>query len=800
MIRAKESVLAPLFTAYCFEAHKPLSQRRLREGQYLQFARDVKICPGLLPRVEALQLFRAMTSEVGTVPEWNRQAKGEVSLTYGDFCACCAATAAVVFAGEEWKARSFAQKLEMLIFWLKQHTVPKKATFKSDNKVSLIEAPTTGATTYALDVNPPGVPPPSRAELLQRLRRLFASYCARGDRLNVGPAASLSRLQCVRLLERCGCLSSRRLRERVDVTLASRRDRRLDFDGLVALLETIAPEVLGRRKNNGLGDLLETVDAAGLFDLETQKKEDRAVAHLLPQPPRKTSSFSSPKKEPEQAVFKTPPQMPNRTRRQRSFDQPQETDLKSGLSSPRDDFQTEDAWPVPHFRVSDVKDDVLPEPDDDDEPLGSPDVVQAAISVGTRRGESTMAKAEARATSRSLRSSLRSSGDEPLAGADVADVPTTILKSVPPPPTRATSPPPDGRGFFAALAKPSSIGEEATREREQREREQRGIVADNDTASETTEAETRRLRLATSTLESIATSCDSDDSEDWRRQYSREEDSSVSKDVVVSRGADDDDDAPPLASLVDAISRSLSATSVAGVPLVNASRKAGFFLSPLHSRRRTRKSASGGSSRETKTAPPPFGYDDGQYDLFFNDEVTGRKDDDESFSAASTKSPASEQQRLRREENAICPSPEKQQVLREAGRADDDDDVASSHDRRRTDQLRALEAALVEQSVRLAALQDRITASAPTSPEASAGQTTRLPDNDLKKPPAALIEAPALLVEAPALLAETTPAARDNKDDEDQKQTKIKQVQDQDRIRHIVPVEEPVDRESSFFI
>ena len=74
-----------------------------------------------------------------------------------------------------------------------------------------------------------------------RLRKLFAYYCTRADRLNVGPSATLSRAQAMQMLLDMGLLDSASVRPHVEIALASYGiyHRRLDLNGLVEVLKTI---------------------------------------------------------------------------------------------------------------------------------------------------------------------------------------------------------------------------------------------------------------------------------------------------------------------------------------------------------------------------------------------------------------------------------------------------------------------------------------------------------------------------------------------------------------------------------
>ena len=55
------SALRGLFSRYCDGSPTwPLAKRRLHQDQFLRFARDFKLCPGLMPRVELLQLCRGV--------------------------------------------------------------------------------------------------------------------------------------------------------------------------------------------------------------------------------------------------------------------------------------------------------------------------------------------------------------------------------------------------------------------------------------------------------------------------------------------------------------------------------------------------------------------------------------------------------------------------------------------------------------------------------------------------------------------------------------------------------------------
>ena len=88
------------------------SNKRMSLDQLLTFARAFQLCPGLLPRIEVLQLFQcSLTTKCEAAPElkheWSYNMKGRMArqkgsfggLTYNDFLLWMAATAGVVFSG-----------------------------------------------------------------------------------------------------------------------------------------------------------------------------------------------------------------------------------------------------------------------------------------------------------------------------------------------------------------------------------------------------------------------------------------------------------------------------------------------------------------------------------------------------------------------------------------------------------------------------------------------------------------------------------------------------------------------------
>ena len=90
----------------------PLKDKRMTLEQLMTFARSFQLCPGLLPRLEVLQIFQcSLTTQRDGCPESERswtycfggnmaKQKGSFgSLTYEDFLLWLATTAGVVFSG-----------------------------------------------------------------------------------------------------------------------------------------------------------------------------------------------------------------------------------------------------------------------------------------------------------------------------------------------------------------------------------------------------------------------------------------------------------------------------------------------------------------------------------------------------------------------------------------------------------------------------------------------------------------------------------------------------------------------------
>ena len=640
VIDREEALLSKLFSEYCDGSM--MNERRLREERYLQFARDVKLCPGLLPRVEAVQVFRAMKSKAEDArPEWNGRRRNH-SLSLADFGACLAATAAIVFSGDDDK--TFAQKfLQLLHFLRQQKAFPEKKQRPSvvgtthTAKTLVLRTPRTIWTTEKKKAFSAVVARENErktsidAALKPKLRRLFHYFCTSGGhRLNVGPSASLTRLQCVRLLEHCGCLASPRLRERVDVAIAA-RGRRVDFDGLVTLLESIASDVLSSKQYNDLNALLDPKldlldggppyfgggggaapddNAAGSNDTNASKKDDDDDDVGKKVSEERHDDEETPKKQqgttPVLEITGTPEKRATSPLRTPMSDV-RVSDVREELSSPRDDIQRDDAWPAPRFRF-------FPTPtENEDEPLE--DAIETCLGDGPKDNS------EVRAKARQHRASRRS----------------------------------------------------------------------NFTLTEPVTPAVQRSVQRTSTLESIAADPIDDPIEE----------------------------APSLASLVDAIARQLGATSVAGTPLVNQ---------PTTTALRRRRL--------------PFGY-------FDDDDLLGQHNTKKKTIPPAEKPPPSEISRRRHhiigEKTPRLYHPPDVVVVVDKVEEEEEDEKPSAGDDE-SGELRALEAALVVQSQRLAALQDRLTSSAPTTP---------------------------------ATLTPTTVT-----DD----------VLDEDRIFAVVPVAEPVDR------
>ncbi|KAJ8599272.1 hypothetical protein CTAYLR_006787 [Chrysophaeum taylorii] len=253
VLREQSGSLERLFAQYCEgPPSRPVLQRHISQDQFLKFARDYKMCPGLMARVEILQLFRAMKSGE-TKQLWNRSST-ETWLRYTDFASCLAACAAVVFSGDDWDAKyeTLAQKLQLLLFWLDQRTTPRKTPLlasRSDKRprALMLQTAARRGVVAAAERNgvvvekalPPEVTAPSgHPDVQRKLQQLFSYYCTYGERLNVGPDAALNRTQVMRLLADGGCLDSPRSRQRVDVALAAFgvKRRRLDLEDLVKLL------------------------------------------------------------------------------------------------------------------------------------------------------------------------------------------------------------------------------------------------------------------------------------------------------------------------------------------------------------------------------------------------------------------------------------------------------------------------------------------------------------------------------------------------------------------------------------
>lgn len=184
------------------------------------------------------------------------------SLGFSDFAACLAACSLVAFSSQEWDLSyiSVAQKFKLLLLWLDQHgnlTIdlynPEGAGISSSSPRPLLSV----LGRVGRPVGPIGdshlANGPAMEHLLTglgldyddfyelRLRKLFAYYCTRADRLNVGPSATLSRAQAMQMLLDMGLLDSASVRPHVEIALASYGiyHRRLDLNGLVEVLKTI---------------------------------------------------------------------------------------------------------------------------------------------------------------------------------------------------------------------------------------------------------------------------------------------------------------------------------------------------------------------------------------------------------------------------------------------------------------------------------------------------------------------------------------------------------------------------------
>lgn len=266
-------------------------------AQFLKFARNYGISPGLMARVEVLQLFRAMQSGEAKT-EWN--SKREASrMRYADFAACVAACAAVIFSGEGWaeKYETMAQKLGLLLFWLHRQSaeggVATRTTAACRRRAWSREMVETAMRRFGT-IEEAEASSQVEAGLDRKLRAIFAYYCTNGERLNVGKDAALSRVQVVRLLADAGCLEASARRQRVDVALAALcgvRRRRVSYADFVALSREIAGEesiaaLLGRHPLFDADVPVEKVAAAEQPEQpELLRLASSEIADAGPEPP-----------------------------------------------------------------------------------------------------------------------------------------------------------------------------------------------------------------------------------------------------------------------------------------------------------------------------------------------------------------------------------------------------------------------------------------------------------------------------------------------------------------------------------
>ncbi len=253
------SALRGLFSRYCDGSPTwPLAKRRLHQDQFLRFARDFKLCPGLMPRVELLQLFRGVqgtAKPVVVAPDTARPL-----LSYDEFVMVLAGISSVIFSGPEWSASYDRpeQKLQLLLFWMDQGSAVFQGngrdlleclvgTAAADDRGS--RAPERAERAHAPSSVISSLPLPSDLDTLPRLEHLdheltelFAYYCTYGERLNVGPSAAISRSQVTRLLSDARVIDTPRAKAEVDVILArlGARRRRLTYDEFYVLLAEVA--------------------------------------------------------------------------------------------------------------------------------------------------------------------------------------------------------------------------------------------------------------------------------------------------------------------------------------------------------------------------------------------------------------------------------------------------------------------------------------------------------------------------------------------------------------------------------
>ena len=249
------TALQGLFSRYCDGSPSwPLAKRRLSQDQFLRFARDFKLCPGLMPRVELLQLFRGVQGAPAA------SGTPRPLLSYHEFVMVLAGVSSVIFSGPEWSASYDRpeQKLQLLLFWMDQSS----AVFQGNGR-DLLEclvgtaaesdrgtrAPERAERAHAPSSVISSLPLPSDLDTLPRLEHLdheltelFAYYCTYGERLNVGPSAAISRSQVTRLLSDARVIDTPRAKAEVDVILArlGARRRRLAYDEFYVLLAEVA--------------------------------------------------------------------------------------------------------------------------------------------------------------------------------------------------------------------------------------------------------------------------------------------------------------------------------------------------------------------------------------------------------------------------------------------------------------------------------------------------------------------------------------------------------------------------------